>query len=103
MPKIYSLLGILIFPMTLIHQWDVRETQMLVFGLYIVSVAVLLFGGLFQLYFKSRRAAIITFLFAIADIFIVYLLMPYFFTVYEPVAWHRSGANADCPLSLWTV
>lgn len=76
----YTILGVLIFQVLLAcrRQPGVREMAELALGLYVVSVPILLLGGLVQLGFKPRRAAKTAFLFAAADVCIIVFHLRYF-------------------------
>ncbi len=78
--EVYTFLGIFIFQVLMAcrRQPGVREMAELALGLYIVSVPILLFGGLAQLGFTPRRAAKVTLLFAAGDVIIILYLLQFF-------------------------
>ena len=78
--EVYTFLGIFIFQVLLAcrRQPGIREMAELALGLYIISVPVLLLGGLVQLGFTPRRAAKVAFLFAAIDVCIIIFHIRYF-------------------------
>ena len=78
--EVYTVLGILIFQVLLAcrRQPGVREMAELALGLYVVSVPILLLGGLIQLGFTPRRAAKVAFFFAACDVCIILFHLSYF-------------------------
>jgi hypothetical protein len=78
--KVYTFLGVCLFQILLESQRlpGVGAMADLVLGMYAFSVLVFLFSALIQLRCRQRRSGYITLLFAIVDIGIIFLLLPYF-------------------------
>jgi O-antigen/teichoic acid export membrane protein len=78
--KVYTFLGIFLFQIVLAAGQKPGADFMAHFvaGLYVISILIFLFGALIQMRFKQRRAGYITLLFVLANIFIIFMMVPYF-------------------------